>query len=321
MKKIGLITSGGDSPGMNSCIRAVVRTAIGKGLDVVGIRRGFSGLIKGDMFNMDARSVGGILQRGGTMLGTARSKEFVTVTGQREAIRQLNESSVDGVIVIGGDGSMRGALALHKQGVKIIGIPASIDNDIWGTNMSIGVDTALNTIQDAVDKLRDTASSHHRAFLIETMGRDCDYLALMAGITGGAEIVVTPDQKIDIQEIAKEIEDAYIRGKNHCIIIVAEGATLKSQEIRQKLDEMDVGFKTRLTVLGHTQRGGRPSAFDRILASRFGLKAVEALIEGESGKMVGLDGRDLSYVALEEVAVRNRTSSKEFREMAQMLAL
>jgi len=306
---------------MNTCIRAVVRTAVGKGLSVVGIRRGYVGMINGDMYDMDARSVGGILQRGGTILGTARSEEFKTKKGQREAIRQLNESSIDGLVIIGGDGSLKGAQALHEQGIKVVGIPASIDNDIWGTNMSIGVDTALNTIQDAVDKLRDTASSHHRAFVVETMGRNCDYLALMAGVTSGAEIVVAPGQNIDISEIAKEIEDAYIRGKNHCIIMVAEGANLKVHQISQKLKEIDVGFHTRVTVLGHTQRGGRPSAFDRIIASRFGIKAVEALLEGESGIMVGLKGRDIEYVSLKEVAKRKRKTSAEFKQMARMLAI
>jgi 6-phosphofructokinase 1 len=321
MKKIGLLTSGGDSPGMNTCIRAVVRTAVGKGISVVGIRRGYVGMINGDMYDMDARSVGGILQRGGTILGTARSDEFMTKKGQREAIRQLNESSIDGLVVIGGDGSLKGAQALHEQGIKVVGVPASIDNDIWGTNMSIGVDTALNTIQDAVDKLRDTASSHHRAFVVETMGRDCDYLALMGGVTSGAEIVVAPGKDIEISEIASEIEDAYIRGKNHCIIMVAEGAKLKVHEISQKLKEIDVGFHTRVTVLGHTQRGGRPSAFDRIIASRFGIKAVEALLEGESGIMVGLKGRDIEYVSLKEVAKRKRKTSAEFKQMARMLAI
>ncbi len=321
MKKIGLLTSGGDSPGMNTCIRAVVRTAVGKGISVVGIRRGYVGMINGDMYDMDARSVGGILQRGGTILGTARSDEFMPKKGQREAIRQLNESSIDGLVVIGGDGSLKGAQALHEQGIKVVGVPASIDNDIWGTNMSIGVDTALNTIQDAVDKLRDTASSHHRAFVVETMGRDCDYLALMGGVTSGAEIVVAPGKDIEISEIASEIEDAYIRGKNHCIIMVAEGAKLKVHEISQKLKEIDVGFHTRVTVLGHTQRGGRPSAFDRIIASRFGIKAVEALLEGESGIMVGLKGRDIEYVSLKEVAKRKRKTSAEFKQMARMLAI
>ena len=321
MKKIGILTSGGDSPGMNPCIRAVVRTGIGKGVDVFGVKRGYVGLINGDFFEMNARSVGGILHRGGTVIGTARSKEFITPNGQREAIRQINEASLDGLIVIGGDGSLKGALALHKQGIKVVGIPASIDNDIWGTNMSIGVDTALNTIQDAVDKLRDTASSHNRAFIVETMGRDCDYLALMAGVTSGAEIVVSPGKDIQISEIAKEIEDAYLRGKNHCIIMVAEGAKLKVNEISQKLKEIDVGFSTRVTVLGHTQRGGRPTAFDRILASRFGIKAIEAIIEGESGIMVGLQGRDIEKFSLEEVTQKSRETSNEFKEMARMLAL
>ncbi|TAK11821.1 MAG: 6-phosphofructokinase [Anaerolineae bacterium] len=320
IQTIGLLTSGGDAPGMNPCIRAVVRTALSKDLKVMGIREGYSGLVDGDIVPLAARDVGGILQRGGTVLGTARSPEFMEKSGQREAIRHLNEFAIDGLVVIGGDGSMRGARALAEQGVKVVGVPGSIDNDLWGTNMAIGVDTALNTIRDAIDKLRDTASSHRRAFLVETMGRDCGYLAVMAGLIGGAEMVLIPERETTVEEVAQLIENAYKRGKTHAIIVVAEGASLKSIALAESLNSMDIGFKTRVTILGHIQRGGRPSAFDRLLATRMGVAAVEALARGESDVMVGLDGRDILPVPLEKVVAHKREANLDYFEMARMLA-
>lgn len=307
MEKIGILTSGGDAPGMNPCVRAVVRTALHHGLEVVGIIEGYHGLLHGEIKTLTARDVGGIIQMGGTILQTARSEEFKTKKGQREAIRELNENQIDGLIVIGGDGSLRGAHALAGQGVKVVGIPASIDNDIWGTNMSIGVDTALNTIIDAIDKLRDTASSHNRAFLVETMGRNCGYLALISAINGGAEMVILPEVDIKLDEVAQVIEDSYLLGKNHAIIVVAEGAKIKTADLANKLEELDVGFKTRVTILGHIQRGGRPTSFDRFLATRLGVKAVEALIEGHSDEMVGLHGREIMLVPLDKVTSMTRT--------------
>lgn len=320
MKKIGVMTSGGDAPGMNPCIRAVTRSALSKGVSVVGINEGFEGLIHGDVRELTARSVGGILQNGGTILQTARSEEFRTAKGQREAIRQMNEREIEGLIVIGGDGSLNGAHALYKQGVKVIGIPGSIDNDIWGTNMSIGVDTALNTILMAVDRLRDTASSHNRAFLVEVMGRNCGYLAVMAGIIGGAEIVLIPEIEVTIEEVAKTIEAAYTRGKNHSIVVVAEGASVNAQTLKTELDKMDVGFRTRVTILGHIQRGGNPTAFDRLLAARLGVRAVDALLEGESGKMVGLMGREVELVPLEKVIQQSRQANMDYYHMCHTLA-
>lgn len=320
LNRIGLLTSGGDAPGMNPCIRAVVRTAVYHGLEVVGVQEGYEGLINGDFKEMTARSVGGILQRGGTILQTARSEAFRTKQGQREAIREMNEAEIDALVVIGGDGSLRGAHTLAEQGVQVVGIPASIDNDIWGTNMSIGVDTALNTIRSAIDQLRDTASSHKRAFLIETMGRNCGYLALMGGIVGGAETVLIPEIESSVEEVARAVEAAYRRGKTHSIIMVAEGASISSQELAQALDEMDVGFKTRVTILGHIQRGGYPSAFDRLLATRMGVSAVKALMDGKTDVMVGLDGRDISLIPLAEVIEKSRSANLEYFEMAKMLA-
>jgi 6-phosphofructokinase 1 len=320
MKKIGVLTSGGDAPGMNSCIRAVVRTAIYNKLEVAGIMEGYRGLIHGDIEEMTTRNVGGIIQNGGTILKTARSKEFMTKNGQREAIREINESGIDGLVVIGGDGSLRGAHALATQGIRVVGIPASIDNDIWGTAMSIGVDTALNTIIRAIDQLRDTASSHNRAFLVETMGRNCGYLALIGSIVGGAEFVLLPETEYQVADVAAVIEKSYMEGKNHAIIVVAEGAKYNATQLSQELKDLDVGFKTRVTILGHIQRGGRPTAFDRLLGSRLGTKAVQALLAGESDVMVGLQEHDVGLVPLSEVNEKRRAIDTEYLDLFKMVA-
>ncbi|MBF8281972.1 MAG: pfkA [Anaerolineales bacterium] len=320
MKTIALMTSGGDAPGMNPCVRAVVRAAIGSGLAVKAIRRGFEGLVNGEFVEMGARDVGSILQKGGTILMTGRFPDFADLKYQRLAVRKLNEANVDALVVVGGEGSMRGGLALHTLGFPVLGIPASIDNDISGTQMSLGVDTALNTIIEAIDKLRDTASSHQRAFIVETMGRECGYLALMAGIIGGAEVVLIPEQETPPEEVAAAISDAYMRGKTHAIIVVAEGATLHASELMKQLDAMNTGFQYRVTILGHIQRGGRPSAFDRLLASRFGVAAVERLLAGEKGVMVGLQGREIETTPLEEVCSKKRYANREYYRMAKMLA-
>lgn len=320
IKRIGVLTSGGDAPGMNSCIRAVARTALFNGCQVYGIREGFVGLLRGDMGPLAPRDVGGIIQRGGTMLGTARSEEFYEEKGQLEGVRMLNENAIDALVVIGGDGSMRGARALAAKGIQVVGIPASIDNDMWGTNMAIGVDTALNTLCDAIDKLRDTASSHRRAFLIETMGRNCGYLAVMAGVIGGAEVILIPEAEMTIAEVGEKIEGAYKRGKTHSIVVVSEGASIKTADLSKALDAMKVGFTTRVTILGHIQRGGRPSAFDRLLATRLGVKAVDGLLAGQTDVMAGLSGREITFVPLEEVIGRQREANLEYYEMAKMLA-
>ena len=317
---LGLLTSGGDAPGMNSCIRAVVRAGITHGARVVGIYNGFEGLINGEFKVLGPRDVGGILQRGGTVLQTRRSERFMEPRGQREAIRKINEAGIDGLVVIGGDGSMRGAHVLTQQGVNVVGIPASIDNDIWGTNMAIGVDTAMNTIMDAVDKLRDTASSHGRAFLIETMGRGSGYLAVMAGIVCGAEMVLVPEVSVNLQEVADAIEDAYRRGKTHAIIIIAEGASIHTVDLARAIDEMDIGFKTRVTILGHIQRGGSPTAFDRLLAARMGVRAVETLLDGKGDLMTGLQGRGIEMVPIEEVIASKQQANEDYYKMARVLA-
>jgi 6-phosphofructokinase 1 len=320
MKRVAVMTSGGDAPGMNAAIRAVVRAGQEYGLEVYGIRQAYDGLLNGDMSLMTNREVSGILQRGGTILQTARNEEFKTTNGQRKCLRRLNEHEIEGVIVIGGDGSLRGAMELEKLGVKVIGIPASIDNDIWGTNMSIGVDTALNTILDALDRLRDTATSHNRAFIIEVMGRNSGYLALMSSILGGAEVVITPERPMSMDEVAARMEDAYVRGKTHAITVIAEGAPYKTTDLASYLNQKHLGFEIRITILGHIQRGGSPSAFDRLLATRLGVKAVELLSKGESGVMVGLDGREISTSPLSEVATKARTITDWYYDMAWILS-
>ncbi|MBA4384122.1 MAG: 6-phosphofructokinase [Anaerolinea sp.] len=320
IKTIGVMTSGGDSPGMNPFIRAVVRTCAAYGIKTLGIEGGFEGLIHGKFHEMGVRDVSGILQRGGTILQTARSLEFREPSGQREAVRQINNAGMDAVIVAGGDGSLNGAQKLVAKGIPVVGVPASIDNDIYGTDMCIGVDTALNTIVDAIDKIRDTASSHNRAFLIETMGRASGYLAVQAGIVCGAELVLIPEYKTPPEDVANAIEDAYRRGKSHAIIVVAEGYEPHALELAAKIDAMDIGFSTRVTILGHIQRGGKPSAFDRMLATRFGVTAVEFLIAGKTNVMTALQGTEMVAVPIDEVISHTKTLSAKFIEMTKILA-
>lgn len=320
IKTIGVMTSGGDAPGMNPCIRAVVRTGLANGLRIIGIEDGYDGLMRGAFRELGARDVGGILQRGGTVLRTARSDEFRTARGQREAIRQINNANIDALVVIGGDGSLRGAQKLMEHGLSVVGVPGSIDNDMYGTDMCIGVDTALNTIVDAIDKIRDTASSHSRAFLVETMGRESGYLAVQAGIVTGAEMVLIPEVATPVEEVAAMVEDAYRRGKTHCIIVVAEGFRPITLSLGEQIDALDLGFTTRVTILGHIQRGGKPSAFDRMLASRFGTQAIEFLLAGKTGVMTGLNGREITAVPIEEVIANKRTLPLEYIQMARTLA-
>lgn len=319
MKRIAVMTSGGDAPGMNAAIRAVVRAGIAKGVEVYGIRQAYQGLLAGDMERLTSREVSGILQRGGTILQTARNEEFKTAQGQRKALRRLNEEGIEGIIVIGGDGSLRGANVLSQLGIPTVGIPASIDNDIYGTDTSIGVDTALNTILDALDRLRDTATSHNRCFIIEVMGRSCGYLALTGGILGGAEVIITPERPMKMEDVAAELEEAYVKGKAHAIAVIAEGAPYKVTDLSEFLEKQQVGFEIRLTILGHTQRGGSPSAFDRLLATRMGVEAVNRLLAGESGVMVARQGRKQTVVPLEEVTSQMRAISDEYFELADLL--
>lgn len=313
------MTSGGDAPGMNAAIRAVVRTGVSYGLEVYGIRQAYRGLANGEFDRMDSRDVAGIIQRGGTILQTARLPEFSQQNVQRKAIRNLAERGIDGLIVIGGDGSLTGALALHRQGVRVVGIPGSIDNDIWGTDTSIGVDTALNTILGAIDRLRDTASSHQRVFLVEVMGRRCGHLAMTAGLVTGAEVVLIPERDSTLDELGKAVEEAYVKGKAHGMIVVAEGANLTCGQIADYLTQHDIGFEVRITILGHVQRGGGPTAFDRLLATRMGVAAVQALNEGRSGLMITLNGTAIGEAMLEEVIGKQRPINPQFVELEQIL--
>jgi 6-phosphofructokinase 1 len=321
MKRIGVLTSGGDGPGLNPCIRAVTRQALSLGMEVCGIKRGFAGLMDGEMVDLNDRSVGGIVGQGGTFLGTARAPEFKTLKGQREALRNLNQAVVEGLVVIGGNGSLCGALALHELGFPVIVIPATIDNDVGGTDIAIGVDTALNTILDAIDKIKDTASSHQRSFLIEVMGRNSGYLALKSGVAGGAEAVLIPEVETPLEDLAQMMVDVYIRGKSHCIVIVAEGYKPGRLAVVDYLEEQreELGFDVRVTVLGHVQRGGRPSAFDRLLATQLGAAAARALHDGKSGHVVGLVGNQFTLTPLEEALANPPQIDMDLYEVAKVM--
>lgn len=323
MKRIGMLTSGGDGPGLNPCIRALTRKAIGDGLEVMAIKRGYAGLIDCEIVPFTARSVGGISGKGGTILGTTRSEEFKTEKGQLEALRNLNRHGIEGLVVIGGNGSLRGALALHQRGFPVVGVPATIDNDISKTDVCIGVDTALNTILDALDKIRDTASSHNRAFLIEVMGRECGYLALMGGLAGGAEMILIPEVETTLEEVAQTLQDDYVKGKAHCMVVVAEGYKPGTRALAEYLQEHRerLGFGVRVTVLGHVQRGGAPTAFDRLLATRMGAMAVTSLQEGNYGQMVSMIGDGLVTVPLAEALAQPRTIDLDLYNLSRQMEI
>jgi len=320
IQTIAVLTGGGDAPGMNACVRAVTRAALASGLRVLGIKRAYDGMTQGEFCELGPRDVGGIIQRGGTFLRTARFPQFAQLDTQRRALVQLKTHGAEALVAIGGDGTMRGALALHKLGFPVVGIPASIDNDVYGTDISIGVDTALNTIIEAIDKLRDTASSHQRAFLVETMGRNCGHLALMSGIISGAEMTLIPEEDVSPEEVAQTVREAYARGKTHAFVVVSEGAKHPAIALKEKLNAMKLDVDLRVTVLGHVQRGGAPSAWDRLIAARFGVSAVDRLLAGKSGVMVALRAREIADVPLEEAGSRQRAPDMEYYRMARMLA-
>ena len=298
MKRLAVLTSGGDCSGMNATIRAVVRAGLANNVEVIGIQKGYQGVIDRNYQPLTTRSVSGKLQLGGTFLQSARCKEMFTEAGQHLAAENLKGLGIEGLVVIGGDGSHRGALALQQHGIPVIAIPASIDNDIPFTDMSLGVDMALNNILHAVDCLKDTASSHDRTFVVETMGRNCGYLALASAVASGAEYALVPEVPFDIDEISMALRRRFQEGRDNSIIMVAEGAG-KAQTIADQIKDR-IGFETRIMVLGHYQRGGSPSTFDRILAARFGVAAVEALLHGENGKMLGLSCGQLVPTPLEQ---------------------
>jgi 6-phosphofructokinase 1 len=290
MRRIGILTSGGDAPGMNAAVRAVVRTGLNNGWEVLGVRRGYAGLIVSDLVPLGARDVGGIIQLGGTMLGSSRCEEFKTEEGRAKALRNLRQKDVEALVVIGSDGSQTGASLLSRTGFPVVGIASTIDNDLYGSEITIGVDTALNIALESIDRLKVTASSHRRVFLVEVMGRHCGYLALIAGITGGAEVVVIPEVEIHPEQVAKELRAAYERGKAHAIAVVAEGAHHNAQRLTAYFQEHQerLGFELRVTTLGHVQRGGVPGAFDRLLATRFGVAAVRCMEKKQYGVLIGL---------------------------------
>jgi len=302
MKRIAVLTSGGDSPGMNAAIRAVVRTGIFHNLEVFAVERGFTGLMEGQISPMNQVSVGGIMQRGGTVLKTSRSEKFKTKEGLDVALQKLRKFDIDGLITIGGDGTLRGTRDLSALGLKAIGIPATIDNDLPKTDMAIGVDTALNTVINAIDKIKDTASSHQRAFVVEVMGRNSGYLALMSGIAGGVEIILIPEISYNLPEISLKLKEGYQRGKTHCIIVIAEGVG-KTEEVSKYLKDK-IGY----------------SAFDRILASRLGAAAVEHLLKGETSKMVGLIGNKIEATDLEVVLSQKKIIKQNLYDLASVLA-
>ncbi|HEU5139842.1 MAG TPA: 6-phosphofructokinase [Bacillales bacterium] len=319
MKRIGVLTSGGDSPGMNAAIRAVVRKAIYHELEVFGIYYGYAGLISGNIKQLEIGSVGDIIHRGGTMLYTARCEEFKTADGQRKAIEQLNRFGIEGLVVIGGDGSFRGAEKLTERGFPTIGIPGTIDNDIAGTDFTIGFDTALNTVIDAIDKIRDTATSHERTYVVEVMGRDAGDLALWSGLADGAESILIPEAPYDMEQIVARLKRGHGRGKKHSIIIVAEGVG-SGVDIGKRIKE-ETNLETRVTVLGHIQRGGSPTGFDRVLASRLGAKAVELLLEGNGGKMVGVKNNRLHDSDLEEALRQKHMVDSDMYKLSQELSI
>ncbi len=321
MKRIAVLTSGGDAPGMNAAIRAVVRTGIEKGWEVYGIYRGYMGLITGSAVSLGLRDVSGIIQLGGTLLGSSRSPEFRTEEGLQKALNFLNQQDIEGLVVIGGNGSQAGAHALSLKGFPVVGVASTIDNDLYGSETTLGVDTALNIALEAIDRLKVTASSHQRAILVEVMGRDCGYLALMTGIAGGAETIILPEAETNPEEVAKELREAYQRGKSHALVVVAEGAYYNARRLEQYFQEhRELGFELRITILGYVQRGGTPSAFDRLLGTRFGSAATDCLARGKHGVLIGLLHGKIAVTPLSEVVSKKKPLDLSLWRMAQILA-
>jgi 6-phosphofructokinase 1 len=322
MNHIAVLTSGGDAPGMNAAIRAVTRSALDQGMTVSGVRQGWQGLVDGQFRLLNARDVGGIIHAGGTFLGSARSAEFREESGRSKALRNLAQRGIDGVVVIGGNGSQTGSFMLNKLGVHVVGIASTIDNDLVGTDISIGCDTAINVTLEAIDHLRTTGSSHNRAFLVETMGRDCGYLAMMAGLAGGAEVISTPEFEVSAADIAERLRAAYERGKTHAIVVIAEGVKENASKILAyfEADEHRTGFELRTTTLGHVVRGAPPSAFDRVLATRLGVGAVKALGDGETGVLIGWQNNGVTRTPLADIVGCTRPMHTELLELARILA-
>ena len=321
MKRVAVLTSGGDAPGMNAAVRSVVRSGVNLGWDMFGVYHGYAGLISGNIRPMGARDVGGIIQLGGTILGSARSPEFRTEDGRLQAIRAMNQMGIDALVVIGGNGSQSGAYELTKMDFPVVGVASTIDNDLYGSEICIGVDTALNIALEAIDRLKVTASSHQRAFLVEVMGRDCGYLALMSGIAGGAEVVVIPEFEIDPEDISSAIRHAYERGKTHALVVVAEGAKMNASALIRYFEEQQerLGFQVRATQLGHVQRGGTPSAFDRILATRLGAAAIQSIANNCFGVLMGLNKSEITATPYLDVCNNKKLIDPAMMELAAVM--
>lgn len=321
MKRIAIFTSGGDAPGMNACVRAAVRSAIYYGLEVYGIGHGYNGMINGEISQMHSYSVSNIIQKGGTILKSARSKEFMTKEGRAKAHGQIRKFGIEGLVAIGGNGTFTGAnLFFEEFGIPTVGAPGTIDNDLYGTDFTIGFDTAVNTALDAIDKIRDTADSHDRIFFIEVMGRDSGYIAIQSGIGGGAELVMVPETFTPIEEVIKTIEEGWSRSKSSFIIIVAEGegggATEVGNTVKQRFPEADI----RITNLGHVQRGGKPTSADRILASRLGNAAVEALLAGRKNVMAGVINNEVVLTPFRDTLIKSKPIHPDFFKLAEILS-
>jgi 6-phosphofructokinase 1 len=323
IKRIGVLTSGGDAPGMNAALRAVVRACAFHQIEVEGVFQGYTGLIAGDFKRLNERSVARILGRGGTILKSSRSKEFMTTEGRAKAINQIKKHHVDALITIGGNGTFTGAHKLFEEsGIPVMGIPGSIDNDLFGTDHCIGFDTATNTVVDAVDKIRDTATSHNRIFFVEVMGRNSGFIALKAGIAAGAIAIVLPEDEMTADELMQILRSSEDSGKSSSIVIVAEGAKSGSAyELAKKVTDNNPDYDTRVTVLGHLQRGGAPSCYDRVIASRMGVAAVEGLLQGRKDVMVGLVNDRETYTSLEESINRANLPNRDELRIARILAI
>ncbi|WP_026462666.1 6-phosphofructokinase [Adhaeribacter aquaticus] len=323
MKRIAVFTSGGDSPGMNACIRAVVRTAIYHGLEVYGIRRGYNGMIKGEFWKMESSSVSNTIQKGGTILKSARSQDFMTKEGRQKAYEQLKEYEIDGLVAIGGNGTFTGATLFFEEfGIPVVGAPGTIDNDLYGTDYTIGYDTAVNTALDAIDKIRDTADSHERVFFVEVMGRDSGYIAMPCAIGGGAEIVMIPETITSVPQVIDTIKNGWERSKTSFIIVVAEGdeegnATDIAAKVKEALPIMDI----KVTILGHVQRGGSPTAADRMLASQIGIATVEGLLNGKTDVMAGIVNSKLVFTPFKDTINKKKIINQRFTRMVEILSV
>jgi 6-phosphofructokinase 1 len=321
IERIAVMTSGGDAPGMNGAVRAVARMADHLGLETLGIEDGYEGLLEGRIAALERHRFEGIERRGGTILGSSRSAEFRTLEGLDRALEQLRQHQVEALVVIGGEGSMKGALTLHKRGFPVVVVPASIDNDVGGTHIAIGVDTAINTAVEAIDKLRDTAAAFHRAFVIEVMGRDSGWIALQSAIAAGAEMVLIPEEPYQVEEVLDRMQRVRKGGGRHFVLVAAEGIRPSATELNGVLSQRkDTGFDARLSILGHIQRGGSPTAFDRLLAARLGARAVEELAAGRPGTLVGLQNMRTSTVPLDEATAMPHPYNPETYRFAQVLA-